>query len=100
MVGHKPSPFHAEHFGISYVIFGCTVFANMHVEGQALMLHIYLDIIQDVWKHETWNTVRMEVDVILGVENRRPLLILFFNNNTNSTDYERMRVMCNSHYYS
>ena len=30
----------------------------------------------------TWNTVRMEVDVILGVENRRPLLILFFNNNT------------------
>ena len=27
-------------------------------------------------------------------------LLLFFNNNTNSTDYERMRVMCNSHYYS
>ena len=42
-VGLKPSPFHAEHFGISYVIFGWVVFACIEEEGRALMLYIYLD---------------------------------------------------------
>ena len=25
MIGHKPSPFYAEHFGISHVMIGCAV---------------------------------------------------------------------------
>ena len=41
MVGHKPSPFYAEHFGISYVTFGGVVFACIDQEGRALMLYIY-----------------------------------------------------------
>ena len=42
--GLKPSPFHAEHFGISYVIFGCLVFACIGLEGRALMLYIDSDL--------------------------------------------------------
>ena len=42
-VGLKPSPFHAEHFGISYVIFAWVVSACIEKEGRALALYIDLD---------------------------------------------------------